>query len=241
MGNKGKSQGEIQKYFLEKATRLHGDKYDYSQAIYVNNRTPVIIKCNICQTIFTPIPFNFYKYKNCPTCTNTTQRNDTKTFIELATKTHGDKYDYSQTTYVNAKTKVSIKCKSCNNIFLQKPTSHIYGESGCPICRQSHGEAKISLILKLLNIHSIHEYKFKDCVGKTGNPLRFDFYLPLLNMCIEYDGKQHTDKTSKYWSPSVEENDKIKTLYCEVNNIILKRIPYTKIHHIEKILKTILF
>ena len=31
--------------FIEKAKKLHGDKYDYSQTIYVRNRDKVIIIC----------------------------------------------------------------------------------------------------------------------------------------------------------------------------------------------------
>jgi len=32
--------------FIRKARNVHGDKYDYSKVVYVNNKTPVIISCS---------------------------------------------------------------------------------------------------------------------------------------------------------------------------------------------------
>lgn len=66
------------------------------------------------------------------------------------------------------------------------------------------------------------------------NPLRFDFYLPDYNLCIEYQGRQHYDE--KIWpyvaegASSFEENllrDEIKKEYCLENDIFLLEIPYS--------------
>jgi very-short-patch-repair endonuclease len=230
-----------QEDFIAQAVAKHGNKFDYSKVRYVNNRTAIEILCNQCQTTFYPNPYNFLNCKNCPTCAITTQRKSSAEFIDLAKSIHGDNYDYSEVNYINAKTKVKIKCNMCEQSFLQLPRGHLYEESGCPRCRQSHGEEKISLLLRLLNIQFHCEHKFKECVGKYGVPLRFDFYLPKQNMCIEYDGRQHVDKTSKYWSPSVQENDFIKTEFCKQKGIKLRRIPHTEIEKVEDTLRTELF
>lgn len=59
-------------------------------------------------------------------------------------------------------------------------------------CLNSKGEEKITQILLKLNIIFYKEYQFIDCINpKTNTKLRFDFYLPDYNCCIEYDGKQH--------------------------------------------------
>jgi ribosomal protein S27E len=229
-----------QEQFLEEASCIHGTRFDYSMVEYKNNRTPVKIKCNECQTIFSSNPYNFLKCKNCPTCSTVVQRKTTDDFIVLAKSVHGNNYDYSQTSYVNAKTKVNIKCNVCGNLFKQLPRGHLYEKSGCPTCRQSHGEEKIFLLLKILNVRFVREHKFNDCIGAQKVPLRFDFYLPDFNMCIEYDGKQHFDKSSKYWTPTVEMNDNIKTKYCKTNKVKLKRIPFTEINKIENIVKSLL-
>lgn len=101
----------------------------------------------------------------------------------------------------------------------------------------SKGELKIKNILQKLNISFKQEYKFKDCINpKTKYPLRFDFYLPDYNCCIEYDGEQHfiegcfqnNDLKDRQYK------DNIKNLYCKNNNIILIRIPYTDLKKINK-------
>ena len=56
-----------------------------------------------------------------------------KEFIARAIATHGDRYDYSNTVYVNSKTVVSIVCKKCRNTFTQYPLLHIKG-CGCNDC-----------------------------------------------------------------------------------------------------------
>lgn len=38
--------------FIAKAKLIHGNKYDYSLVSYINNKTPVQIKCNTCNNIF---------------------------------------------------------------------------------------------------------------------------------------------------------------------------------------------
>ena len=64
--------------------------------------------------------------------------------------------------------------------------------------------------------------------------LPFDFYLPQYNVCIEFQGEQHTNKKSLLWSPDVERHDAIKKEYCITNNIQLIEIPYYDIDNIEK-------
>ena len=98
-------------------------------------------------------------------------------------------------------------------------------------CSKSKGETVISLILNNLNIKFDKEKTFKECINpKTGYPLRFDFYLPDYNCCIEYDGEQHF-KFGSGWNTeqhhlSVRQHDQIKNQYCKNNNIRLIRIPY---------------
>lgn len=59
----------------------------------------------------------------------------------------------------------------------------------CGVCHTSLGEDKIESILKEKHIKYFTQYSFADCKNKR--PLRFDFYLPDYNCCIEYDGRQH--------------------------------------------------
>ena len=96
----------------------------------------------------------------------------------------------------------------------------------------SLGETKISFLLTNLSIVFIPEYTFPDCVNpKTGYKLRFDFYLPDYNCCIEYDGEQHFQFHYVGWNTEdsyidLKYRDGIKNNYCDANNIRLIRIPY---------------
>ena len=93
-------------------------------------------------------------------------------------------------------------------------------------CVKSKGELKIRQILLDLNIDYKTEYVFEDLKNR-----RFDFYIPSLNICIEFDGKQHFQYV-KLWHDTKEnfeiakQRDIEKTEYCKNKNIKLIRIPY---------------
>lgn len=107
----------------------------------------------------------------------------------------------------------------------------------CGVCHTSLGEDKIESILKEKYIKYFTQYSFTDCKNKK--PLRFDFYLPDYNCCIEYDGKQHYEIKGTFYEGHEQEyydqkeRDNIKTKYCMNNNISLYRIPYTDYNILE--------
>lgn len=233
-------QKKFEDNFVKQLTSKHGNLFNLSEMEYVNNRTPIKITCNKCLDSFTTIPFNILKYKKCPNCSDIDQRKNTSVFIEESKKVHGDIYDYSKCEYFNAKTKVIIICKKCKTEFSQKPCSHTSNKSGCPNCKNSRGEIKIKSLLDFIGIEYEQQKTFDNCIGIGGRKLKFDFYIPSKNLCLEYDGKQHTDTTSKYWSETLEKNDETKNNYCKDNNINLKRISFTGFKNIEKTINRIL-
>ena len=117
--------------FIEKAQAIHGNRYDYSQVEYVNNKTPVTIICPDHGS-FTQSPSKHLHNRGCHDCGGT-KRLTTETFIEKAKAVHGDRYDYSSVNYVNAHTNVTIICPD-HRPFEQSPTAHLHNESGCPDC-----------------------------------------------------------------------------------------------------------
>lgn len=114
-------------------------------------------------------------------------------------------------------------------------------------CIKSYGEFFISSYLRENNIKFILQKTFDTCINpKTNYKLRFDFYLPDYNLCIECDGVQHRKKKpdSLFSKEELEEilyRDNIKNQWCEQNNVELLRIPYNghqNIQEVEKILNT---
>ena len=75
-------------------------------------------------------------------------------------------------------------------------------------------------------------------MNKNGTyPLKFDFYLPDYNCCIEYDGKQHFEPIDYFGGKNgfikTQERDDIKNQYCKNNDIKLIRIPYTDLKKLD--------
>jgi len=231
--------------FLQKCKIAHGDKYNYSLTEYKNSKIKVKIICPI-HGVFLQKPLLHTIHKiGCKKCSvESTAKKLTmsyESFVDNARKVHGDRYDYSLSKYVNSATKILIICQK-HGEFIQTPDSHIIGKKGCPACKSSKGEIVIRNFLKENNINFIPQKRFKDC--KCILALPFDFFLPLHNICIEYDGEQHFKETRYYGGKEklqkTQINDKIKTEYCKANNIQLLRITYKEIKKINIILNQFL-
>jgi hypothetical protein len=92
-------------------------------------------------------------------------------------------------------------------------------------------EGKVGRILKdkFSNVES--EKTFEGLTAPTGYPLRVDFYIPELNLVVEADGLQHSDKKhpwATHPNGTVREYDEIKNKFLRDNEIDLVRIPYSK-------------
>lgn len=132
-------------------------------------------------------------------------------------------------------TKRIWKCQcDCDNQTIVEVRSDLLlnGHTQSCGCVGSLGEQKISKILTQLGYTFINQYSFEDCRNpETNFKLRFDFYLPDYNCCIEYDGEQHFIDTSGWFNnysfKELKKRDNIKNNYCKNKNIRLIRIPYT--------------
>lgn len=214
--------------FIEKAKKIHGDKYDYSKVVYISMDDKIKIYCKKCKKYFYQKPAAHIQKQGCPYCKRLTNEE----LIEKFVRVHGNKYDYSKVNYITKNEKVEIICPK-HGSFWQRPSSHAEG-CGCPQCRSSKGERAISMYLSKNKVKYIHQKKFKDCKDK--NLLPFDFYLPEYNLCIEYQGKHHyelvartpheSDEMSNNRFKEIKHHDKIKKNYCINNKINFLEITY---------------
>lgn len=221
---------EKAKNFICKSSKIHSDKYDYSLVDYKNCETKVKIICPE-HGIFEQRPYSHYKSGNgCIKCAEykvgKSFMKTNKEFIDESNLIHDFRYDYSLVEYNGSRCNVKIICNT-HGVFDQTPTNHLRGK-GCPKCRSSNGESEIRKFLKKNEIKFNEQHTFKDCMNKQ--LLKFDFYLPDYNMCIEYDGIQHF-KSIEYFGGDVkfkqiQVNDVIKNKYCEQNGVKLIRIKY---------------
>lgn len=230
------------KEFIKRSKERHGDKYDYSKTVYVNSKTLVEIVCPRHGPFWQRPGSHYYMGCGCAECGKMQAPKShtltTEEFIRRARLVHGDRYNYSKSIYKRNNEKIEIICPR-HGSFWQNAGSHIgVSKAGCPKCNYSKGESLIFYYLSNRSLKFKTQYSFPDCRYKK--PLRFDFYLPDHDICIEFDGKQHFTHDKFYNARcSVELNklkDSIKDNYCKDHDIKLIRIPYTRIENIKDIL-----
>ena len=226
--------------FIIKAKVIHGNRYDYSNVNYRNSLTKIEIKCHK-HGIFHILPKNHLIGQGCADCAHTKQKT-TEIFLKEAILIHGNKYDYSNTKYINNRVKIQIKCDK-HGIFYQNPKDHLNGH-GCSNCSESIGEKMILTILIENNIKFIRQHTFNNCRG-IKKKLPFDFYLPDYNILIEFDGKQHFESIEifggKIEFEKLKINDDKKNRYCFDNNIKLFRIKYNSVENDMRLLNQYLY
>lgn len=218
---------------IELFNKIHQNKYNYEDFVeYKNIHQNINIKCpihgNFNQTIR-----DHERGSECKICAKekgASKRSlDINLFKKRANNIYNFKYDYSYVVYSNLNEKIKIICP-IHGIFEQKAHHHLAGHS-CPTCvNLSNGEKQLRKILKEKNIKYITQKRFKDC--KNIKTLPFDFYLPLYNVCIEYNGGQHYEIVEVFGGKDgfikIQKNDKIKIEYCLKNDIKLIVVALSK-------------
>lgn len=116
--------------FIEKARKIHGERYDYSKTVYICSKGKVIIICKVHGEFLQTAGGHLQK-NGCSSCSRN-KKKTTEEFIKDAIKIHDQKYDYSKVQYKNAMEKVIIICK-IHGEFFQMPYLHLYSH-GCSKC-----------------------------------------------------------------------------------------------------------
>lgn len=99
----------------------------------------------------------------CHRCANR-ERYTTNSYIQAAKKTHGDKFDYSKTIYVNSKTPIIIICKR-HGEFTINPSEHLAGK-GCKFCA---GQAfHKNEVLSVVYPHLVSEWDYDKNLSEFG-------------------------------------------------------------------------
>lgn len=158
--------------FIERATSVHGDRYDYSDVSFSSVETKIAIRCRE-HGIFHQRLLSHLRGFNCPKCgrASTAKKlgHDFSRFCDDARQTHGKKYDYSKVRYFNALSKVTIVCPNHGD-FAQTPAHHIRGV-GCPKCGDESSAAlrvrtTEDYIEEAKTFHG-DKYDYSRCVYKT--------------------------------------------------------------------------
>ena len=209
---------------------------------YINNKTKIKCKCKIDGHEWKATPHNLLNGSGCPKCSGNIKNKTTEYFINELKEINSDIEILGE--YKGALTKIKCKCKKDGYEWETKPSDLLNG-NGCPKCNESKGEKRVAKYLDNKNIDYERQYKFDNCKSKKELP--FDFYIPSLNIAIEYDGEYHYMIITRGKNGTYERafnkfvgtkvRDTIKTIYCKKNNIKLIRIHYWDFDNIENILR----
>ena len=93
--------------FIEKAKEIHGNKYNYSKVDYKNAKTKICIICPI-HGEFYQTPDHHLQGQGCPKCSG--KNKTTEEWVEQAKHIHKNRYDYSNSIYINSITPIKIIC-----------------------------------------------------------------------------------------------------------------------------------
>lgn len=184
--------------------------------------TQVKLKCNVCNEKWsTNIGHCLRGRGNCKAC-NGYKINEY--YLNIYIKEN--RKDIELVKY-NSKGKSIFRCLECNREFKQYH-HHITKGGKCIHCAISKGELAVKSILEDLNINYIMQHSFKEY--NEVKRLRFDFYIPNKNICIEYQGEQHYRPVEyfggeKKFKDQVKK-DNLKRKFCKENDIKLIEIPY---------------
>lgn len=208
---------------------------------YISLKTKARHKCIRCGYEWDCIPDNLIFNKNgCPNCSH--RRRVTEEEVRERIDNIHDNTIIMLNGYIDTQSRANFQCLQCGHVWDAKVNNILNGK-GCPICKSSKGEQKISQILRRNNIKFVKQYVYPGC--KHIALLPFDFYLPQYNALIEYDGLQHF-QPCRFGGMSLEEaqekflslrvRDGIKNNYCAEYDIPLLRIPYYNFNKIEELI-----
>lgn len=201
---------------------------------YINANTPVEHYCEIHQTFWNISPCAALQGQGCQQCKGEKIGNIKRKSEEQYVRELSMIYPHIvlRGEYKGAQIPTAHECLIHNFIWSPTP-GNVLGGHGCPKCSESKGEAQITQWLEQHKIVNTPQKRFPDCYSTRSLP--FDFYIPELKVCIEYQGEQHyrpvnfggiSDEEAYDNFLKTQYHDEIKRNYCVANDIKLICVPY---------------
>ena len=216
-----------QEEWIEKAKKVHNGFYTYEKVVYKNCKEEVIITCPNCGD-FSQMADSHLRGHGCKHC-------------EQPAPPVPEIEGYEILEYANMRQPATILCKEHNIVFKQRVDDLKRRGATCRECSKKNiiGEKRISSILDDLGISYENPKAFDDL--KDVQKLSYDFYLPNLNLLIEYNGIQHYKEIPFFHRDPFAfhrqlHHDWLKRKYAKDHNMELLIIPYYEFENLDKIL-----
>lgn len=122
--------------------------------------------------------------------------------------------------------------------FVKNSIESLRRGAGCNLCNSSTGENLVSAYLDKVGIKYEREYSVSNFGDK--NRYRYDFYIPTLNIVIEFHGRQHYEAVDYFGGiegfKRAQKRDAYKERLLKKLNIPLLIIKYDKIDVLQTII-----
>jgi predicted nucleic acid-binding Zn-ribbon protein len=186
-------------------------------------------ECQVCTHSWKATPNDIRNGYGCPNCAgNIPHTNNSFDQLLVTTKRQlirvGD--------IANARTKIEWQCTTCTLVWASTPNAIQQGV-GCPFCgKRGVNEKLIHQILIERQIPHIHQYSIPNSFSSK-RVFRLDFFIPSLNLAIEYNGSQHyeptqffgmTQQQAKINFETQRKRDRFVRRHCRSNGIELIEI-----------------
>ena len=150
----------LKQYYIELFNLNHYNIYDYSKSEILSSSSKIEVICKNHGSFFVTPNNHLNKKSGCPKCKNTN-----KEFFNKVKLLFNNKYDYSESIYINSRSKIKVIC-NIHGYFDIIAQNHLLGW-GCNKCLENKKSEllKIDLLNRMSIIHNNkYEYEFPKIV-----------------------------------------------------------------------------
>lgn len=227
--------------FIDRARKVHGDKYDYSKVQYVNKETKICIICPEHGEFWQRPHNHIREAQGCPICGKKYAKEWRKynydLFISESNKRFGNAYSFPhiEDEYENSHSKVTIKCNKCGNEFTKIACDHITSPNGgCQHCywSKSKPEEEIgNFIIGCLEDDSNIAFNDRELLNHN----EIDIFVRDKRLAIEFNGLYwHSNKDKDYHLLKTEACNKLGIKMIQIfedeykfhKNIVLSKLKH---------------
>lgn len=149
---------------------------DFSNSVFIGMREHVTVGCKEHGLFATTPELLVNRNSGCVKCYNKYHKHLVKNkgkekFVEEASNRFDNKFDYTDTMYINTMTKVKIRCPA-HGLFEQTPNEHLQSTYGCQSCYSIYNSFKVEDYDKICpdgsNLYIVNLFNDEDRFYKVG-------------------------------------------------------------------------